>query len=62
MEADSQLLLFTEIGLASNLVVFFNAVKTSWDNRCYMTSASWPRWSRGEAMAAGLRAGTSASW
>lgn len=39
VEADSQLLLFTEIGLASILVVFFNIVKTSWYNRRYMASA-----------------------
>jgi len=39
VETDAQLLLFTEIGFASVLVVLFNIAKIFWDNRRYMASA-----------------------
>lgn len=39
VEADSNLLLTTEIGLASFLVLLFNLAKVSWDHRRYVASA-----------------------
>ena len=39
VEANSQLMLFTEIGFATVLVVLFNIAKLFWDNRRYMVSA-----------------------
>ncbi|HEV8645569.1 MAG TPA: hypothetical protein VGR01_08345 [Burkholderiales bacterium] len=39
VESDSNLLLTTEIGLASVLVLLFNFVKVSWSNRRYVVSA-----------------------
>lgn len=40
VEADANLLLITEIALASLLVLFFNFAKISWDNRRYVASAN----------------------
>ena len=39
VEADSELLLFTEVGFAAVLVVIFNVAKILWDNRRYISSA-----------------------
>jgi hypothetical protein len=39
VEADSTLLLVTEIGVASLLVLLANLAKTSWDNRRHVSSA-----------------------